>query len=195
MVVMKWSDEIKEPKVNVDGPQCGGLYKEDNESIIPWSGTDPDAKMNSFTWSKEENDWIFLQNQYNEDFNNWKGPIKNGQFRQKNIKEMRKTEETFSQYVGPVKFNEIPLEGNPAIPIKSYKDQCREHMIRNGMCNVFYITDSQNKEKEWDLLLHHSKFPLEYVKRHVQSLLKGSEADHYIVQNLTCSGLYRRSTL
>ena len=55
-----WADAIKRQRVKVDGPQCGGLYKEDNESIIPWSGTDPDAKMNSFTWLTEENDWIFL---------------------------------------------------------------------------------------------------------------------------------------
>ena len=83
MVVIKWSDAIQGRRVKVDGPQCGGLYKEDNESIIPWSGTDPDAKMNSFTWSTEENNWIFLGGQYNEDFNNWKGPINNGQFCQK----------------------------------------------------------------------------------------------------------------
>ena len=108
---------------------------------------------------------------------------------------MINTEETCSKYAGSVKFNGIPRERNPAIPIKSYKDQCREHMIRNGVWNVFYITDSQNKEKEWDLILHHSKFPLEYVKIHVQSLLKGSEADQYIVQNLTWSGVYLRSTL
>ena len=107
MVVIKCSDAIKGPRFKVDGPQCGGLYKEDNGYIIPWSGTDPDAKMNSFTWSKEENDWIFLGNQYNQDFNNWKGPINNGQFRQKNIKEMRKTEETCSKYAGSVKFNDI----------------------------------------------------------------------------------------
>ena len=86
MVVIKWSDAIKGPRFKVDGPQCGGLYKEDNESIIPWSGTDPDTKMNSFTWSTEENYWIFLGNQYNEDFNNWKEHINNGQFRQQNIK-------------------------------------------------------------------------------------------------------------
>ena len=43
MVVIKWSDAIKGPRVKVDGPQCGGLYKEDNGTIIPWSGTDPDA--------------------------------------------------------------------------------------------------------------------------------------------------------
>ena len=70
MVVIKWSDAIKGPRFKVDGPKCGGLYNEDNESIIPWLGTDPDAKLNSFTWSTEENAWIFLGNQYNEDFNN-----------------------------------------------------------------------------------------------------------------------------
>ena len=75
MVVIKWSDAIKAPRVKVDGPLYGGLYKEDRGSIITWSGTDPDAKMNSFTWSIEENGWILLGYQYNEDLNNWKGPI------------------------------------------------------------------------------------------------------------------------
>ena len=98
---------------------------------------------------------------------------------------MRKTEETCSKYAGPVKFNEIPRKGKPEISIKSYKDQCRENIIRNGMWDVFSITEPQNKEKEWDLLLHHYKFPLEYMKGLIQSLLKGSEVDQYIVQNLT----------
>ena len=56
MMVIKWADAIKGRRVKVDGPQYGGLYKEDNESIITWSGTDPDAKMNYFTCSTEEND-------------------------------------------------------------------------------------------------------------------------------------------
>ena len=33
------------------------------------------------------------------------------------------------------------------------------------------------------------------MKRHVQSLLKGSESYQYVVQNLTWSGVYLRSTL
>ena len=33
------------------------------------------------------------------------------------------------------------------------------------------------------------------MKRNVQSLLKGSEVDQYVVQNLTWSGVYLRSTL
>ena len=33
------------------------------------------------------------------------------------------------------------------------------------------------------------------MKHHVQSLQKGSEADQYVIQNLTWSGVYLRSTL
>ena len=76
---------------------------------------------------------------------------------------MRNKEETCSKYEGSVKFNGITREGKPAIPIKSYKDKCREHMIRNGMWDVFSNTDPQNKNKEWDLRLHQTIFPLEYV--------------------------------
>ena len=108
MVVIKWSDAIKGPRDKVDGPQCSGLYKEDNGSIIPWSGTNPDAKMNYFTCSTKDNDWILLGDQCNVDLNKWKGPINNGQFRQQNLKEMRTTEETCSKYAGFVKFDGIP---------------------------------------------------------------------------------------
>ena len=52
MVVIKWSDTIKGPRVKVDGPLCGELYKEDHGYIVPWSGTDLNAKLDSFTWSK-----------------------------------------------------------------------------------------------------------------------------------------------
>ena len=66
MVFIKWSDAIKGPRIKVDGPICGVLYKEYRGSIITWSGTDPDAKMNAFTWSTNENDWIILGDWYNE---------------------------------------------------------------------------------------------------------------------------------
>ena len=58
-------------------------------------------------------------------------------------------------------------------------------MIRNGMWDVFSFPDPRNIEKRWDLLINQSIFPLDYAKRHIQSLLKGSEADQYVVQNLT----------
>ena len=45
------------------------------------------------------------------------------------------------------------------------------------------LQDTRNKEKKWDLLLHHSRFPLEYVKRYVHSLQKGSEENHYFASD------------
>ena len=63
------------------------------------------------------------------------------------------------------------------------------------MLDVFSFPDPRNTDKKWYLLLYQSRFPLEYVKDYVQSRLKGSEADQYVVQNLTCSGVYLRRTL
>ena len=57
------------------------------------------------------------------------------------------------------------------------------------MWDVFSLPDPRNKEKKWDIILRQSIFALEYVKRHVQSLNKVSEADQYVVQNLTWSGV------
>ena len=63
------------------------------------------------------------------------------------------------------------------------------------MWDVFSLPYPRNKEKKWDILLNQSRFTLNYVKLHVHSLLKGSDADQYVVQNLTWSGVYLRSTL
>ena len=123
MVVIKWSGAIKGPRVKVDGPLCGGLYKEDLGSIVPWSGIDSDANLNCFNWSKEDNDWIVLGDQYNRYFKKWQGPIQNGQLCSQTIKKKIRTESIRSKSSGYIKFNGITREGNPEIPIKSYKDR------------------------------------------------------------------------
>ena len=63
------------------------------------------------------------------------------------------------------------------------------------MWGVFSLPDPRNKEKKWDIILPQSRFPFDYVKRHVQILQKGSESDQYVIQNLRWSGIYLRSTL
>ena len=55
MVVFKWSDKLEGYRDNIDSLLCGRLYKEDDDSLVPWLEIYPDAKMNAFTWSKEEN--------------------------------------------------------------------------------------------------------------------------------------------
>ena len=54
---------------NIYSPLCGGLYNGKDDSLAPWSGTDPGSKMNCSTWSKEKYDWVFPGGQYNEEFN------------------------------------------------------------------------------------------------------------------------------
>ena len=46
MLVFKWSDNVEGYGDNIDAPLCGRLYKEEYDSLVPWSGTDPYAKMN-----------------------------------------------------------------------------------------------------------------------------------------------------
>ena len=60
---------------NIYSPLCVGLYKEEEDYLVLWSVTDLDAKMNCFTWYKENNDWIVPEDQYDEEFKNWRGPI------------------------------------------------------------------------------------------------------------------------
>ena len=85
MVVIEWSEKVEGSGDNIYSPMCGGLYKEEDGSIVLWSGIDPDAKMNCFTWSKEKNDWIVTEDQYDEEFNNWRGPIHHGKFRSQTL--------------------------------------------------------------------------------------------------------------
>ena len=122
MVVVKESNVIKGKIVKVYGLLCGGLYKEDHNFIVTWSGIDSDAKINCFTWSKEENDWIAPRDQYNEGFKNWKVPIHNSQSHLHNLKHKIRTEKIRSKFSGSVKFNWITREGNTEIFIKYCND-------------------------------------------------------------------------
>ena len=61
ILVVKWSLKLKGLVDNIDYSLCGGLCKKLDGSLVPLPGTDLDAKMNGFTWLKEENDRIVLE--------------------------------------------------------------------------------------------------------------------------------------
>ena len=154
MVVVKLSDKVEGSGDNIYAPLYSGLYKEEDDYLVLWSGKYPDENMDCFTWYKEDTDWIVPEDQYNEEFNKWRGPIHNVKLLSQTFNDKRKTEDTCYKYARSAKFNVIPRERKPAIPIKYYKDQCRENMIRNGMWDLFYLPDPCNKENKWDLFLH-----------------------------------------
>ena len=49
MVFIEWSEKVEGSGYNINSPLCRGLYKENYYSLVLWSGTDPDAKMNCFS--------------------------------------------------------------------------------------------------------------------------------------------------
>ena len=66
MVIIKRSEKVEGSGDNIYSPLCGVLYNEEDDSLVPWPGTDPNDKMNGFTWSKEKNNWTVPGDQYNE---------------------------------------------------------------------------------------------------------------------------------
>ena len=99
-----------------------------------------------------------------------------------------------SKFSGSIRFNGIPREGNLTVPIQSNKDQCRDHMIKNGLWDVLSLPEPRNQEKKWYLFLNQYRFPLNCAKLYVKGINQGSKADKYMFQNLTCSLVYLRST-
>ena len=66
MMLVKCSYKVEGLVDNIDNPLCVVLYRVKEDYLVPWSGTDLDAKMNCFTWSKDNNDWIVPKDQYDE---------------------------------------------------------------------------------------------------------------------------------
>ena len=64
---VKWTEEVEQSGDKIYASLCGGSYKEENRSLVNWSGTDPDANMNFFTLYKDDIDWIIPEDHYNEE--------------------------------------------------------------------------------------------------------------------------------
>ena len=56
--VVKWAVKVEWLGDEIDSALYGILYKEENGSIVLWSGTYSDVNMNCFTWSKKDNGCI-----------------------------------------------------------------------------------------------------------------------------------------
>eukprot|EP00957_Ditylum_brightwellii_P130723 9972923-Ditylum_brightwellii.AAC.1 len=56
---------------------CGGIFKDknqDKELIIPWCGTDPDSKINCYSWSKDDSKLKMSKSQHLPGVESIKGP-------------------------------------------------------------------------------------------------------------------------
>ena len=172
-------------------PRIGGIFKDDSGTLIPFVGTDPDAETNCWSWDQTAQKWLIAQDTFQTTWQNMKGPVHAGQFHPTSVKEQLKTKEACVKFEGTRMSN--PEEKGNTTSLKTYKDQCRAHMIKHGLWDVFYIPDPKNSAVKWDLFRHLGKFPLTYVVTYVETLR--STADQYALHNLDWSGEFLRNSL
>jgi hypothetical protein len=193
MATLSWSD-VSGTAPAVTNPKMGGLMKSEDGTIIAFVGTDPDAQVNVFSYDAIEDKYTIDSLLFEPSYPNQQGPVHDGQYRPTGIKYERKTRESCTEYSGHNTFHGlVPKEGEEMVPVRTYKQTIRRHIIRSGMWNVFNIPDPCNPTQKWDLFLKQGRFPLEYVKEYVRDFRQ--HADKFELQNLDWSGEYIRNTL
>ena len=115
-------------------------------------------------------------------------------YRPRGVKQERVTKDHCITYGGSDKFNGvIPIDGQTTIPLSTFKDVMRQHVIENGMIDTFLMKDPRDKSTIRDLFRHHAMMPVDWVQKEV-SRFKGLH-DIYINQNLKWSAEYIRNSI
>lgn len=183
-------------------PIFGGLVrikamkKGYDDEIFPFSGTDPDSQVMSYSWDTDIKAWTFPFDKMIKGGTKIQGPTRDGMNRPRGVKNMRTTTENCTQYVdaGGVKFNGLnPKEGKISIPMKTYKEISRKHMIDHGMIDCFLLRDPRNPLVTRDLFRQHATMTQDCVEAECMRLL--SLGDLYINQNMKWSAEYIRASL
>lgn len=193
--MMLWDDGTT---LSIPVPTYGGIMKIPSkdgktDDIFAWSGTDPDSDIMTYSWDQVLNRWTIPKDKYVEGAARIQGPTRNLMYRPRGVKNERQTMEFCTTYKG-TKFNGLtPKEGKAAMPLKTYKDILRHHMIEHGMWDVFNLNDPKNVDKKWDLFVYNAMLPMTHVVKEVERLQ--SLKDMYVTQNLKWSGEYIRESL
>jgi uncharacterized protein YnzC (UPF0291/DUF896 family) len=193
--LMLWDDGTS---LSIPVPTYGGIMKIPSkdgktDDIFAWSGTDPDSEIMTYSWDQVLNRWTIPKDKYVEGAARIQGPTRNLMYRPRGVKNERQTMEFCTTYKG-TKFNGLtPKEGKAAMPLKTYKDILRHHMIEHGMWDVFNLNDPKNVDKKWDLFVYNAMLPMTHVVKEVERLQ--SLKDMYVTQNLKWSGEYIRESL
>jgi hypothetical protein len=100
------------------------------------------------------------------------GPTRNGMNRPRSVKNMRTTTENCTQYndTGGVKFKGLnPKEEKISIPMKTYNEISRKHMIHHRMIDCFLLRDPRNPLETRDLFRQHATMTQECVLLRMRS--------------------------
>eukprot|EP00957_Ditylum_brightwellii_P036567 2770617-Ditylum_brightwellii.AAC.1 len=126
---------------------CGGIFRDenqDNKPIIPWSGTDPDSKVNYHSWFKDDSKLQIPRYQHLPKVKSMKGPCHIGMLWPTIAKHTKVVQDTYMTYRG-THFNGLPKsnEVHPSMTICHYKATVHQHMINNGVWDILNIPDQQ----------------------------------------------------
>jgi len=185
--LLEW-DDFNKNVPSLTAPKCGGLFLSEDKKVIAFVGTDPDAKVNVWTYDPEKDKYVINKKTVIKHFTHQKGPVWNGQFRPSSLKDIKKVEETCKEFKG-TKFDGLTSKdgGAPPLGLITYKEIIRRHLIKNGMWNVFQYAHPKSK-KNLCLIQHLGKFQLSEIKLHIQKFRE--TADKFAIQNLDWSGTY-----
>lgn len=191
-VVTEWTDKSNQVG-DVTFPVFGGVTYTmvgNNKVVFPWSGTDPDSSVICYSYDSTADTWFF-RGDHSVDAVRRRGPEHIGMYRMPGFKNASKIQELCTTYSGTAYNGLSPKAGaRPTMPLKTFKELVRRHMIVNGMWDIFSI---ETGGESYDLFHHHSLFLLEDVQTHVQVLLRMDDA--LISENLTYSGQYVRNAI
>ena len=197
MIMWGGDDDNDTPPV----PKFGGMVRIRNnkpgyaDEVFAWSGTDPDADtVMMYSWSVEHIGWTIDIKDIKKGGTRIQGPTREGMYRPRGVKQERVTKEHCTTYGGADKFNGvIPIDGQTTIPLTTFKDVMRQHMIENGMIDMFLLNDPRDKTTIRDLFRHHAMMPVDWIQKEV-TRIKGFH-DIYIDQNLKWSAEYIRNSI
>lgn len=186
--------EFSETEMNdvMISPTYGGLFKDPNGKLIPFTGSDPTSKANVFSFVPATSKWICAS--YDPTRIDQKGPSHPGQFRPTDLKAVQKTAQRCSNLDNPIIYN--GLETSTAdvtyIPHRVYLQVLRQKIIESGMYDEFLIPDAANPSG-WDMFLKPGRFTVDKIKAYIAQ--QRETCDVFRANNYNWSGRLVISTL
>ena len=86
--VVSWEDHVGVKEDLVAVPKCGGLFKQDDDKVIAFVGTDPDACVNVWSYNQDAKNYQADKSHLNPLWSHKKRPVWAGQFRPSSIKQI-----------------------------------------------------------------------------------------------------------
>eukprot|EP00957_Ditylum_brightwellii_P024666 1863532-Ditylum_brightwellii.AAC.1 len=135
--IVTWDDFVSNQSEEIP-PKCGGFVLTKDDMLLTFVGTDPDAKVNVFSYDLSSKGYRVNKRLLNKNFQAVKGPVNNGQYCLVDLKAIKFVEEACTKYVGS-KFEGLACNdgGSPLLALSVYKNIIRKYLIKNRMWDVF----------------------------------------------------------